>query len=245
MALNRKYVNPLISNRAMKMRIGQFVSLIASVLMLSACSSQTRPPSASVGTQAASELKLCNTCLQLCSSCHYANGTSAGPEFPKIAGQKDTYLVKAVVDFKEGKRDSETMQAIAKLHTKEEMIKLARYFASLQPANAPSISAPDETLWEWGKIIYEQDRIYGISCADCHGHNGMGYTYESPKMRNVRAIPRLAGQSRVYLASAVQRYVDGKYDTGMCTMRRAGQTLSPDDVNALVEYLASLTPPGS
>jgi cytochrome c553 len=229
----------------MKMRIGLFVSLVASVLMLSACSSQTRPPAESSGAQSMSELKLCNTCLQLCSSCHYTNGSSAGPDFPKIAGQKDVYLVKAVENFKEGKRDSETMQAIAKLHTKEEMITLARYFASLQPDDNPSISAPNEALWEWGKVIYEQDRIYGIACSDCHGRNGMGYTYESPKMRNVRAIPRLAGQSHTYLASAVQRYVDGKYDAGMCTMRRAGQTLSQDDVNALVEYLASLTPPGS
>jgi cytochrome c553 len=235
----------LMNKRAMKMRIGQFVSLVASVLMLSACSSQTRPPSESAGTQTAAELKLCNTCLQLCSSCHYTNGTSAGPEFPKIAGQKEVYLVKAVENFKEGKRDSETMQAIAKLHTKEEMIKLARYFASLQPDNTPSISATDEAQWEWGKIIYEKDRIYGISCADCHGYNGMGYTYEGPKMRNVRAIPRLAGQSRTYLASGVQRYVDGKYDAGMCTMRKAGKTLSQDDVNALIEYLASLTPPKS
>jgi cytochrome c553 len=228
-----------------KMRIGQFISLVASVLMLSACSSQTRPPSASFGPETVAELKLCNTCLQLCSSCHYAKGTSAGPDFPKIAGQKDVYLVKAVVDFKEGNRSSETMQAIAKLHTKDEMIKLARYFASLQPESTPSISAPDEALWEWGKIIYEKDRVYGIACSDCHGYNGMGYTYESPKMRNVRAIPRLAGQSHAYLASAVQKYVDGKYEAGMCTMRKAGKTLSQDDVNALVEYLASLTPPGS
>ena len=228
-----------------KRRIEQLLCLVVSLLMLSACTSQTRQPSESVSAQSAAELKLCNTCLQLCSSCHYANGSSAGPDFPKIAGQKDVYLVKAVEDFKEGKRDSVTMQAIAKLHTKEEMIQLARYFATLQPDNAPSIAAPNEALWEWGKIIYEQDRIYGIACSDCHGKNGMGYTYESPKMRNVRAIPRLAGQSRNYLATAVQRYVDGKYDSGMCTMRRAGQTLSQDDVSALVEYLASLSPPGS
>lgn len=227
------------------MRIGQLISLVVSVLLLSACSSQTRPTSEPSGTQSMAELKLCNTCLQLCSSCHYADGTSVGPNFPKIAGQKDVYLIQAVESFKEGKRNSETMQAIAKLHTKEEMIKLARYFASLQPDNTPSITTPNEALWEWGKIIYEKDRIYGISCADCHGYNGMGYTYESPKMRNVRAIPRLAGQSHAYLASAVHGYVDGKYDAGMCTMRRAGQTLSQDDVNALVEYLASLTPPGS
>jgi cytochrome c553 len=219
------------------MRIALFVGFISGALMLSACSSQTHKPSESLA-----ESQLCNTCLQLCTSCHYKNGTSAGPEFPKIAGQYDVYLVKAVENFKEGKRDSETMQRIASLHSKEEMIKLARYFASLQPDKAPSTTAPDQALWEWGKIIYETERVYGISCANCHGYDGMGYAYQSPRMRNVRAIPRLAGQSHAYLASAVQRYVDGKFDQGMCTMRKAGKTLAQDDVKALVEYLSSLTP---
>jgi cytochrome c553 len=165
-----------------------------------------------------------------------------GPQFPRIAGQYDVYLVKSVENFKRGQRDSKTMQRIASLHTEEEMKKLARYFAAQQADDTPSISAPDQVLWEWGKIIYEKDRVYGIACADCHGYDGMGYAYSSERMKNVRAIPRLAGQSHVYLASAVQRYVDGRFDAGMCTMRKAGKTLAQDDVRALVEYLASLTP---
>jgi cytochrome c553 len=134
------------------------------------------------------------------------------------------------------------MKRIASMHTEEDMKKLARYFASLEPDNTPSISAPNEALWEWGKVLFEQERVYGIACANCHGHDGMGYTYQSPKMRNVRAIPRLAGQSRAYLASAVQRYVDGKFDQGMCTMRKAGKTLNKNDIDSLVEFLSSLTP---
>jgi cytochrome c553 len=220
------------------MRINLFVGIIAGMLMLSACSTQTRTPSESLA-----ELRLCNTCVQLCSSCHYKDGESAGPEFPEIAGQHETYLVRAVRNFKNGHRDSETMQRIASLHTEAEMKQLARYFASLQPDNTPSISDPDQALWEWGKVLYEEERVYGIACSNCHGPSGMGYSYESKRMRNVRAIPRLAGQSHVYLASAIQRYVDGKFDAGMCTMRKAGKTLTKDDVNALVEYLSSLTAP--
>jgi cytochrome c553 len=224
------------------MRINPFLGMIAGILMLAACSSQTRAPAEPYAAPVSAELKLCRTCLQLCTSCHYTDGKTAGPDFPKIAGQYDTYLVKSVENFKKGHRDSETMQRIASLHTEEEMKNLARYFASLQPDDTPSISAPDQALWEWGKIIYEKDRVYGIACADCHGYDGMGYAYKSSRMRNVRAIPRLAGQSHTYLASAVQRYVDGKFEAGMCTMRKAGKTLTQDDAKALVEYLASLTP---
>ena len=220
------------------MRIALFVGLIYGALMLSACTLQSRAPSESVAGTA-----LCTTCLELCTSCHYMkNGQTAGPEIPKLAGQYDVFLVKAVENFKQGKRDSETMQRIASMHTEEDMKKLARYLASMQPPETPSVTAPDQALWEWGKVLFEQERVYGIACANCHGHDGMGYAYQSPKMRNIRAIPRLAGQNRTYLASAVQRYVDGKFEAGMCTMRKAGKTLSKNDVDSLVEYLSSLKP---
>jgi cytochrome c553 len=228
------------------MRIERFVIIIASVLMFSACSTESRAPSESVTSLTAAQ-------IQLCESCHYVNGTSKGPEIPKIAGQYDVYLVQTVENFKQGRRDSETMQRIASLHTEEEMKKLARYFAAQKPDERPSIPIPnpalwskgreifDPALWSRGKEIYEKDRVYGISCADCHGYDGMGYAYESSQMRNVRAIPRLAGQSHVYLASAVQKYVEGENLYGFCTMRKAGKTLAENDVKALVYYLSSLT----
>lgn len=229
------------------MRGDQFVSLIASVLILSACSTGPHAPSEPVTSLTAAE-------VQLCASCHYVNGTSKGPEIPKIAGQYDVYLVQAVENFKQGRRDSVTMQRIASLHTEEEMKKLARYFAAQNPDERPSIPVPnpalwtkgkeifDPALWSRGKKIFEKDRVYGIACADCHGYDAVGYAYESPKMRNVRAIPRLAGQSHEYLASAVQKYVEGENLYGFCTMRKAGKTLAKDDVKALVYYLSSLTP---
>lgn len=214
------------------MRIALLVGIISGALMLSACSSQSPGPVVAVPSGE----------IQLCDSCHYVQETSAGPEFPKIAGQYDVYLRQSVEKFKEGKRDSETMQRVASLHTEEEMKKLAHYFAMREPGDNPSIPVPDPNLWFRGKDIFERDRVYGIACANCHGYDAMGYTYQSPRMRNRRAIPRLAGQSHIYLASAIQRYVDGREQSGMCTMRKAGKTLTKNDIDSLVEYLSSLTP---
>jgi cytochrome c553 len=205
------------------------LSLIASLAVLGACSTQTTAPSAPEPSQ-----------LELCFACHYVEGASAGPEFPNIAGQYETYLVKAVQNYKEGKRDSETMQYIASLHTEAELTKLARYFSMLPAAGHPANASVDRALWERGRQIYQKERIYGISCADCHGDNGMGYQWKTPRMKAARAIPRLAGQRREYLATALQKYVEGNELSGMCTMRKAGKTLSEGDVKALVEYLGTL-----
>ena len=100
------------------MRVERFVVIVVSLMILSACSTESRAPSKSVTMVSAAE-------IQFCVSCHYVNGASKGPEIPKIAGQYDVYLVQTVENFKEGRRDSETMQRIASLHTEEQMKKLA------------------------------------------------------------------------------------------------------------------------
>lgn len=222
------------------MRIELLSTGVAALLMLSACSFVSRAPSETAARMTPAE-------LAFCSQCHYQKGSSVGPEVPKIAGQYPAYLRQQVDAFKEGKRDSVTMQHIASLHTEKEMEKLARYFASLRPNNAPSINpaAVPRRIRSRGQYLFEKERVYGIACADCHGDDAMGYeyhAYKGPATSNLRAIPRLAGQKPVYLASRMQRYEEGEVKAGMCTMRRAGRTLSKDDIKALVNYLSSLTP---
>jgi len=177
--------------------------------------------------------------IQRCSACHYVDGKSAGPEFPNIAGQYETYLMKALKLFKENKRDSDAMELIASLHKQQELVILANYYAKQKPADGPPISSPDQTLTERGKQLYTAERVYGIACVDCHGPDAMGYIRKSPRTRASRAIPRLAGQQPSYLKAALQKYNAGESHSGMCTMRTAGKALDPGDIDALVEYLAS------
>jgi cytochrome c553 len=222
------------------MRIELVSTGVAALLMLSACSLVSRAPSEMAARVTPAE-------LEFCSQCHYQEGTSVGSEVPKIAGQYPAYLRQQVEAFKEGKRDSVTMQDIASLHTEKEMEKLARFFSSLRPNNAPSINPATvpRGVRSRGQYLFEEERVYGISCADCHGDDAMGYAhhaYQRPATSNLRAIPRLAGQKPVYLASRLQSYEKGEVKVGMCTMRKAGETLSKDDIEALVDYLSSLTP---
>jgi len=177
--------------------------------------------------------------IQRCSACHYIDGKSAGPGFPNIAGQYEQYLMRALKLFKENKRESEAMQLIASLHKEQELVILGNYFAKQKPADTPAIANPDQSLAARGQQIYTADRVYGIACVDCHGADAKGYVRKSARTRASRAIPRLAGQHPGYLKAVLQKYTRGQQQAGMCTMRKAGKTLSPSDIDALVEFLAS------
>lgn len=177
--------------------------------------------------------------IQRCSACHYVDGQSAGAEFPNIAGQYDLYLKKALKQFKENNRESDAMQLIASLHKQQELVILANYYAKQPPASTPSITSPDASLKARGEQLYKKERVYGIACMDCHGADAKGYVRSSPRSKGARAIPRLAGQRPAYLMAVMEKYNKDSVQTGMCGMRKAGQTLSKDDIKALVEYLSS------
>ncbi len=178
--------------------------------------------------------------IQRCSACHYVDGKSPGPEFPNIAGQYEAYLNKALSQFKQNKRESEAMELIASLHKQQELVILANYYAQQKPDAAPAVLAADASLKAKGEQLYKQERVYGIACIDCHGADAMGYVRKSPRRpMAMRATPRLAGQKPAYLMAVMQKYSGDTVKHGMCAMRKAGKTLSQDDVRALVEYLAS------
>ena len=74
--------------------------------------------------------------VQMCQGCHGIEGwRTAFPEVykvPRLAGQHEAYLVKALQAYKSGERGHPTMKAIAASLTEQDMANLAAYYA--QPA---------------------------------------------------------------------------------------------------------------
>ena len=69
-----------------------------------------------------------------CVGCHMANGTGA-ERYPRLAGQRQTYTVQQLADFKRGTRSNDrahVMRAIAGRLTDDEMKAVAEYVAGLQ-----------------------------------------------------------------------------------------------------------------
>jgi len=67
-----------------------------------------------------------------CAACHGKDGkTPVDPSYPKLAGQYEDYLLKALNDYHSGARKNPIMGAIAKPLSKADMKNVAAYFASL------------------------------------------------------------------------------------------------------------------
>ncbi|MHB1145849.1 MAG: c-type cytochrome [Thiobacillus sp.] len=64
-----------------------------------------------------------------CAACHGADGVSAIPSFPKLAGQQRDYLYHALKDYKSGKRNNPLMAEQVKALSDADMLDLAMYFS--------------------------------------------------------------------------------------------------------------------
>jgi cytochrome c553 len=66
----------------------------------------------------------------VCAACHGADGNSAAPDFPKLAGQYPDYLIVAMRHYQSGKRKNPIMAPMAANLSAEDIADLAAYFSS-------------------------------------------------------------------------------------------------------------------
>lgn len=68
---------------------------------------------------------------QVCAACHGPEGNKpSAPDQPVLAGQHYDYLVKALSDYKNGKRANPIMKGFAAALSKQDIEDLAAWFAS-------------------------------------------------------------------------------------------------------------------
>ncbi|HQR52990.1 MAG TPA: cytochrome c [Burkholderiales bacterium] len=66
----------------------------------------------------------------VCAACHGADGNSAAPDFPRLAGQQADYLAKALRDYKTGARKNAIMAPQAANLSAQDIADLAAYFSA-------------------------------------------------------------------------------------------------------------------
>ena len=168
-----------------------------------------------------------------CTACHGAEGNSASPLWPNIAGQNAPYLLAQMMAFKDGSRVDPLMSSQAMILTDEDIANLAVYFESL-PAAAQSIA--DESLLDRGEALYRGGNKgnEASACLACHGPTGRG----NPAAN----YPALQGQHAAYTAKQLNAYADGDRSTDGKThmMQDIAANLDKDDIAALSSYVQGL-----
>jgi len=85
---------------------------------------------ASTGVFAAGNIDAGKEKSTSCAACHGADGVSASPMFPTLAGQHADYIVHALNAYKTAKRNNPIMQGAAAALSAEDIDDLAAYFAN-------------------------------------------------------------------------------------------------------------------
>ena len=67
---------------------------------------------------------------EVCAACHGMDGNSPTPDYPKLGGQYEDYLAKALRDYKSGARKNAIMAGFAGALTKQDIANLAAHYAS-------------------------------------------------------------------------------------------------------------------
>ena len=101
---------------------------LAAALAALTFASAPRAQDAAAGNPAHGALK-----VQMCQGCHGIEGwRTAFPEVykvPRIAGQHEAYIVKALHEYKSGERSHPSMRAIAASLSDQDMADVAAYYA--------------------------------------------------------------------------------------------------------------------
>jgi cytochrome c553 len=168
-----------------------------------------------------------------CAACHGADGNSVAADWPSLAGQHASYIVRQLEAYKSGEREDVTMTAFAMTLSNQDMLDVAAYFA----AQTPSPKGADPAAISLGQQIYRggvPER--GIAaCIACHGPGGHG--------NPLAAYPSISGQHAAYVAKTLTAYKSGgrRSDTDLNQMmRNVAEMLLEDEIAALASYVQGL-----
>lgn len=166
-----------------------------------------------------------------CAACHGMDGNSVNPEWPKLAGQHESYIIKQLMNFKNDERVNATMAPMAKPLSDADMADLAAYFAS----QATKPGEADKSKVTLGEQVYKGgNNASGVAaCAACHGPTGAG----NPAAN----FPALNGQQTTYVKNQLNAFRKGERanDAGKM-MRNVAAKMTDAEIEAVAEYIAGL-----
>jgi cytochrome c553 len=170
----------------------------------------------------------------VCAACHLLDGNASDPQYPKIAGQHEQYIVRQLQLYKTGERDNAIMLGFASALSDQDMADIGAFYA--QQKARPGTA--DETVVAVGEALYRGGNpATGIpACMACHGPTGRG----NPGAK----YPALGGQHADYTQAQLIAFragaVHGKGDNANVVMAEVAKELTDAEIRALASYLEGL-----
>lgn len=168
---------------------------------------------------------------KVCKGCHKADGSGlADANYPQLAGQHASVIIKQMMDIRAGRRDNPRMYPFSGewIVSAEEIADIAAYLNKL-PIPASNGKGNGYRL-QRGKVLYDKD------CASCHGKNGEG---DAQKFH-----PMVAGQHYSYLKRETRESRDQGRRNASPEMVKVLKRYSDTDVEAVSDYMARLNGAG-
>lgn len=170
--------------------------------------------------------------LNTCAGCHGRDGLGRGqPDIPVIAGQKVSFLIESLAEYRDGARHSAIMQTAAAGLEDREIRALAQYFAAMPGLRQPAILPVSRS--RAAEIVTEglPEKMLP-ACASCHTATA------DPR------YPIIAGQKAAYMAARLHRWQSA--DAGMepnkpaTPMAKIARRIPPEDIDALARFWSGL-----
>ena len=172
---------------------------------------------------------------EVCEVCHQPNGNGdpAG-NFPQLAGQHSTVIIKQIADIRSGNRDNPTMYPFANIDALRAAVEdlfddektgpqiLADVAAFIQTLKMSS------TIKGSGKDLEHGAKIYKDNCVRCHGDHGQG------SFKNY--YPVIAGQNYKYLLRQFTWIKEGKRRNANPDMVEQIKSFTDRDVMAVMDW---------
>jgi cytochrome c553 len=177
------------------------------------------------------------TVAQVCAACHGADGNSASPANPSIAGQHAGYITLQLAHFQSGIRASAVMQAMVAKLTPDDMQALGIFFSQQKPK--PSAAKDPKLVAAGQKIFRGGNAASGVpACAACHSPDGAGIPARYPRVGGQYADYTLA-QLKAFKAGERGADKEGK-DVNGKVMAQIASRMSDPEMQAVAEFASGL-----
>lgn len=170
----------------------------------------------------------------ICAACHGADGNSAVPNWPKLAGQHEKYLTRQVTLIKSGSRSVPEMIGITPGLSDQDILDLSAWYSSQERSDGVA----DDSKVVLGERIYRAGNAgSGVpACMACHGPAGEG--------NPVAGYPAVAGQHAVYTSKMLRGFRAGENwgegDASSRIMNGSAAELTDEEIDAVASFIQGL-----